>query len=122
MDYHLHRNGQNAGIFPLEELRRRRAAGEVSGGDLVWCEGMAAWAPLDSVLQQTTFSERVAPHPPPTPATALRPRSHRLLLGVLVTVGVIVFLAFTGFIATRFMEGFRRGLKAAHRTADASPE
>src|SRR5262245_41238402 len=51
MNYHLHRNGQTVGVFPLEELRRRREAGELSGNDLVWRDGMTSWQTLDSILQ-----------------------------------------------------------------------
>src|SRR5262249_40698391 len=51
MNYHLHRDGQTVGVFPLEELRRRREAGELSGNDLVWREGMPSWQTLDSILQ-----------------------------------------------------------------------
>jgi hypothetical protein len=51
MDYHLMDNGQNLGVFPLTELRRRRVAGELTGWEVVWCEGMDQWQPLDSVLQ-----------------------------------------------------------------------
>lgn len=40
------------GVFSLEELHRRRVAGEFSGSDVVWCEGMVQWQSLDLVLQQ----------------------------------------------------------------------
>jgi hypothetical protein len=62
MNYHLHRNGQTVGIFSLEELRRRRETGELSGNDLVWREGMSSWQTLDSILQSGG--------PPPIPETA----------------------------------------------------
>jgi hypothetical protein len=50
MQYHLSQNGQNVGTFELEELRRRRDTGELAGGSLVWCPGMAGWQTLDTVL------------------------------------------------------------------------
>jgi len=53
MDYHLNRDGQNLGIFPLVELSRRRALGELSGTEMVWCAGMSQWEPLDTVLRRT---------------------------------------------------------------------
>ncbi len=65
MDFHLHREGRNEGIFPLEELRRRRLQGELTGSEYVWREGMADWQPLDRVLQENT--PRPTPPPPPLP-------------------------------------------------------
>jgi len=46
--------GKEAQQFgPIDEatLRARIAAGEVSGSDLVWTEGMAEWIPLSKVSQ-----------------------------------------------------------------------
>ena len=51
MNYHLNRDGVNLGVFPLEELRRRMVAGELTGGEMVWTEGMAEWRSLESVLR-----------------------------------------------------------------------
>ena len=50
MNYHLHRQGASEGEFPLDELRRRREAGELKGDELVWREGMSHWQALDFVL------------------------------------------------------------------------
>jgi hypothetical protein len=50
MNYHLNRDGQNLGIFPKEELARRRAAGELNGRELVWAPGMERWQLLDLML------------------------------------------------------------------------
>ena len=50
MKYHLNRDGQNLGLFSLEELQQRYAAGEFNGTELVWTQGMANWEPLGSVL------------------------------------------------------------------------
>ena len=50
MNYHLHHQGRDLGILPLEELQRRRESGELSGSEFVWCEGMANWQTLDSIL------------------------------------------------------------------------
>lgn len=49
MNYHLNRDGQDLGVFSVEELQRRRAAGELSGSELVWTTGMAEWQTLDSI-------------------------------------------------------------------------
>lgn len=79
MNCHLHSGGKDLGIFPLEELRRRRNAGELSGTEYVWCEGMPNWLPLDLILQQTAPAA-YAPAPPPLPAGAARASSNRKLL------------------------------------------
>ncbi len=97
MNYHLCRNGQNAGIFPLEELHRRRLAGELSGGDLVWCEGMAVWQMLDSVLWLKGFSLPANSALPPRPGSG-KSASQRALpwivaaaaLGLIAIIGIIV--------------------------------
>ena len=46
MDIHLSRDGQSLGPFPLEETRRRLAAGELLPTDLAWTGGQADWVPL----------------------------------------------------------------------------
>ena len=38
MNYSVLRQGRDLGTFPLEELRRRREAGELSGNDYVRAE------------------------------------------------------------------------------------
>jgi len=50
MNYRLHDRGRDLGVLSLEELRIRRRTGDLKGQELVWCEGMSAWEPLDSVL------------------------------------------------------------------------
>jgi hypothetical protein len=86
MNYHLNHNGQNLGIFSLEELQRRRASGELTGTELVWTEGMDAWQPLNTVLPPPA----IAPVPPKINASKSSP--------VLVWVLVIVGLFFVGMI------------------------
>ena len=50
MNYHLHSEGRDLGVFSVDELRRRRQSGELSGSEYVWAEGMQEWKPLDAVL------------------------------------------------------------------------
>jgi hypothetical protein len=104
MEYHLHRRGQNVGVFPLEELRRRRDAGELSGEDLVWSDGMADWASLDSVLQAKGLIT-----PPLLPVNALNPKGHRLPVWGKLAIGLAVLLGVTvtGLVAVKFLQGFR---------------
>jgi hypothetical protein len=115
MDYHLCRHGQNVGIFPLEELRRRRAIGELSGDDLVWREGMAAWASLDSVVGTSNPGTPGGTRPPPIPAAALKPKSNRPLIwgitaGVVLAVVAIIAM---GFVAVRVARTIRQMVQLA---------
>jgi hypothetical protein len=86
MNYHLHRNGQTLGTFPLEELRRRREAGELSGNDLVWREGMPSWQTLDSVLYPSITG---------APASPRSSRKRALIWGLSIATVLLV----SGFVA-----------------------
>jgi type II secretory pathway pseudopilin PulG len=55
MQYHVAKNGEKSGPFDQEEVYRRLVAGELSGTDLGWHEGMAEWEPL-SKLPQTPIA------------------------------------------------------------------
>jgi hypothetical protein len=70
MDYHVHYQGTDFGIISIEELRRRRSAGELTGDILVWRAGMPGWESLDPVL-----AANPAPRsgPPPVPRSAAAP-------------------------------------------------
>jgi hypothetical protein len=96
MEYHLHRRGQNVGIFPLEELRRRRDVGELSGEDLVWREGMTEWTSLDSVLQANGLG--------------LPQKARRLPLWGKVTAIALVLASVTVtlFVTGKVMQGIRQ--------------
>src|SRR5665213_266455 len=50
MIYHVQIDGKDAGAFSLEDLRRRRTAGLMTGQELVWCAGMPGWQTLDATL------------------------------------------------------------------------
>lgn len=100
MEYHLHRGCLNVGVFPLEELRRRHDAGELSGKDLVWCEGMTDWVPLASVLQADgSFTPVKASHLP-------------LWAKVSATVLSLLFLIVAGFVSVKFLQGVRLAKQA----------
>jgi hypothetical protein len=51
-------NGQRQGPVSFDQLRQLTANGQISSGDLVWCEGMADWQPAGSI-------PALAPAPPP---------------------------------------------------------
>jgi hypothetical protein len=94
MDYHLHSNGQNVGVFPLEQLYDRRLRGELSGADQVWRHGMANWEPLESVLAANGFQiapAAVAPAPPAPANPVVRARNRALLWG-LIGAGALVLI------------------------------
>ena len=46
MNWYYDLGGQRQGPVPEAELDRLLAAGTINGSTLVWCEGMANWAPL----------------------------------------------------------------------------
>lgn len=90
MNYHLHHRGQNLGIFPLEDLRRRRQQNELTGGELVWCQGMANWQPLDTVLGELAAKPAARPLPPPLPKGSGR---KQLVVGLSIAGGALLVLA-----------------------------
>lgn len=131
MNYHLNQNGRDAGIFPLEELRRRREAGGLSGNEQVWTEGMAQWQSLDSVLQSVSPSAApkfIAPPPlPPGHRRRISPLVIALLaiaglcfLIVAVSIGVVAFrvarlMPVVSGGATSDQTGRRDAMEAASR-------
>jgi RDD family/GYF domain 2 len=54
MQYHIARNGQQAGTFSEEDVRSKLLLNEFSPSDLCWTEGMAEWEPLGVRFAQTT--------------------------------------------------------------------
>lgn len=51
MNYHVARNGQQLGSLSVSDIQDKLAAGELSGGDLAWAEGMAQWQPISSIAE-----------------------------------------------------------------------
>lgn len=88
MNYEVRRQGQSLGVFPLEELRRRRQAGEFTGGEYVQGEGMVDWQPLDLVLQQ---GYRLTP--PPLPANVRRNQPNSALIWTSIVGGAVLIFA-----------------------------
>jgi hypothetical protein len=118
MDYHLARNGQNLGVFSVEELQRRRATGELSGADLVWREGMATWVPLDSILQPAAPSS-VPPFVPPaiasTPVPTAKARRKGVLFWVILTGAFVLLVSFV--LLAVFVVSFVKGFREAYRSS-----
>ncbi|MDB6031220.1 MAG: hypothetical protein JWM16_1558 [Verrucomicrobiales bacterium] len=118
MSYHLHHNGQELGVFVIEELRRRRQSGELSGAELLWKEGMQDWQTLDSVLAGAGMAAPGAASPPPIPvAQKSRPRKPLVWalagLGVLMIAGLLV----AGFLGFRFYKRIQRTVLLSNQDA-----
>jgi hypothetical protein len=104
MNYRVRRQGEDLGAFPLEELRRRRDAGELSGGEYVQAEGKSDWQPLDLVLQQ---GYRVTP--PPLPGSVSNRGPSPTLVWTAIAGGVtlcILFVVGFGLVVNRFQRNF----------------
>ncbi len=66
MNINVARNGQQLGVFPLEEINRRLATGELLPADLAWHEGMAGWQPLHTIAGvHVPAGTALAPTAPP---------------------------------------------------------
>jgi hypothetical protein len=101
MKYHLH-HGKDLGVFELDELRRRRDAGLLTGHEYVWHEGMPDWQTLDSVL---------ARQPPPVPTMAKRRRLHPLAI-VAIAASCVFVAAFLGFIVFIGVKQVKRSVES----------
>lgn len=130
MDYRLHRAGKDEGIFPLEELSRRRAAGHLDGTEYVWRVGMADWESLDAVLNREIPAKAAVPPPlpPKIPAAGARPpefpvtkppRLHGWVLAVIIG-GVLLFVAYGIFIGITVGRSVKIAMRAAIQTATVS--
>jgi hypothetical protein len=92
MDYRMRRQGEDLGVFSLEELRRRRESGELTGGEYIQGEGRLDWQPLDLVLQH---GYRFIP--PPLPPSVSRSGPNQGVIWLIVTGGMIFFILFIAF-------------------------
>ena len=67
--YHVDAGGQPSGPFNLAQMQSGIAGGQIVGATLVWCQGMAAWAPAQGVPALQVFFSA----PPPLPPSATTP-------------------------------------------------
>jgi membrane protease subunit (stomatin/prohibitin family) len=65
--YHVALGGQPAGPFPLDQLRAKAQAGELTRATLVWTEGMASWQAAGEVPGVAALFGAA---PPPLPGAA----------------------------------------------------
>ena len=109
MNYSVLRQGRDLGNFPLEELRRRREAGELSANEYVRAENGADWQPLDLVLSQGYRTV-----PPPPPGAAPQSSTHPAIWAFIV-LAVVLFAVFMGFIVTQVQRGLVSAVHAPTR-------
>ncbi len=62
--WHVAMGGDAKGPVTLEQVAQWLAMGSITGGTLVWSNGMANWTPLRQVPQ---LAQLLVPHPPPLP-------------------------------------------------------
>lgn len=62
--FHVESGGQSSGPYMIAQIQAGVANGQVTATTLVWSQGMAAWAPANSVPALQPFF--VQPPPPPT--------------------------------------------------------
>src|SRR5262245_35814065 len=71
--WYFERQGQRYGPCTLEKLKRLLAAGNVSGDDLIWREGMPKWIPAKTV-PELSGAPAPAPAAPAAPPPASPPK------------------------------------------------
>jgi hypothetical protein len=113
MQIYIHRNGQQSGPFPIEEIQSQLSAGTLQPGDLAWYEGAAGWLPVSSIpgvaISPPAISAPAigAPAPraaaPPMAAASPRPASQQ-------TSGLAIASMVLGLLG--FLMGFITGIPA----------
>ncbi len=119
MNYQMRRQGEDLGVYSLDELRHRRQAGELTGGEYVQEEGKSDWQPLDLVLQQ---GYRVVP--PPLPPSASRSGPGQGVVWVIIAgVGIffVLFITFFFYLALNLQRGIQTGINSSRAQRSWSP-
>ena len=63
--YYLAVNGQQQGPFNMQQLQQMAAQGQFTQSTQVWKQGMAGWAPANTVAELSQVFGAVPPPPPP---------------------------------------------------------
>lgn len=88
------RGQQKTGPVPESELKSLIAAGTISGDDLVWTEGMAAWTKASTVPElQAAPAESAVLSPTPD---AVLPRPARVEFPAVLPEGLLGWMSFVG--------------------------
>lgn len=96
MSYFVAKNGEKSGPLERDEVYRRLVAGELTGTDLGWCEGMGEWEPLSKLFPpQAPPISGSAPVFGPTPgqsypAAASAPKTSGLAIASMIC-GILSF-------------------------------
>jgi hypothetical protein len=119
MNYRMRRQGEELGVFSLDELRQRRESCELTGSEYVQAEGKSDWQPLDLVLQQ---GYRVIP--PPLPSSVSRTGPRPGFIGLMIAGGVIIFIcliSFFGYMVFNFQRGYQAAIRSARTQQNQNP-
>jgi hypothetical protein len=115
MNYRVRRQGADLGAFSLEELRRRRQAGELTGSEYVQAEGMSDWQPLDLVLQ---LGHQVTP--PPLPLSVSRRGPSQTVAWTAIVGGVVLCIVIVVVFGLLVNKAQQRYLSIINRTRPVS--
>ncbi|MGH9594575.1 MAG: hypothetical protein ACRD5L_15900, partial [Bryobacteraceae bacterium] len=111
MNYRMRRQGEELGACSLDELRRRRQAGELTGSEYIQEEGKSDWQPLDLVLQQGYRAI-----PPALPSSAARSVPGQGVIWVIIAgIGIffVLFVTFFFYLALNFQRGFQASINSS---------
>lgn len=67
MQWYYGNNNTQFGPVEEFEIQQKLQSGELRETDMVWCEGMADWAPCSSVPEFTSLRSSAESFPPPAP-------------------------------------------------------
>jgi len=100
MEIHVARNGEKFGPYSADEVRARLAAGQLSGADLCWYEGLAQWVPLAGVMGGLPGGNAAPPLTLVTPANKSGLAKASFIISIVTTcVWILVF----AFIAVTYV-------------------
>lgn len=83
--YSINRGGQQYGPYPVDDLKRGVAQGNIVGTDLAWAPGMPGWVPIAELLGEAAL--RVPAMAPGAVLTAFRRPAVISLLAVMQILG-----------------------------------
>jgi hypothetical protein len=97
MEIYIARDGHRLGPFPVEEVKRQLASGQLSPNDLAWAQGARDWVPLASFspLQGNQYPPAVGYEGPRQPEQTSGVAIASLVLGIIS----FLFCPFIGSIA-----------------------
>jgi len=99
MEIYIARDGTRLGPFPLEEVRRQLASGQLTPNDLAWMQGAQDWVPLASFPPLQSAPPNIPPTSPqgnlnPAPAGYVAPPQPGQTSGAAIASLVLGILSF----------------------------